>query len=284
VPAGHEDLKLRNWKEVAAAYRGMQEMFADISENGLPRPDDAARMESIRKAGERFHRAAVERPPGLAEGGEATVVTHPAYMANLVAALLERERLPLTDAQSRRLGELAAERGAQCDNSPTLEKDDGTFALERMLARFRVLEGFYAEVFSLLTPAQGQAVSPEERRQRMRLDMATATSVFSGSARLMIMKDENQVTETLTDILARDIQLTERRDELRAIVDAWAHADSYPAADVLDQKGFLRASIVSHAATRMLDLVQRIADGMKLEGEARDRARQLSGVFVFARN
>lgn len=281
---GHPDLKLRNWKDVADAFREMLLQHLDSAERGMPTPDpqDAARMESMRKRAERMMKELFNRPFGLAEGLEVTQVDHPAFAANLAAAVLDRAKMPLTEAQDRRLRDLATERGPLVDEADAVIRDeaDATPMLDRIAARARVVEGFYAELYSMLTPAQGEALSPELIRNRIRLDLASPAATWMPLCRPMFVTDDAQFVGLVAHGLANDFKVLDREAELKAIVEAWVKTDAIPAADLLDRRGFIRSSVVAAAVRRMTELLRLIVEGMKLDEEAAKFARLVRIAYV----
>lgn len=282
VIEGHEDVALRDWKDVVAAYRGMRDVFRCVAEKGVPVPSED--LELLRDRSEKLDKAALRPPPGSKEGQAITVMDHPAFAANLVAAVLEREHLPLSEAQARRLGDLARERSVVVDRAnEAAEKDDGSYLLERLAARARAYEGFYAELYSMLTPAQAEAFSPAEFRHRLLSDLASPAVAWRRMSRPLFVEDELDVLERLTVTFASQFQLEGRREELRAIIETWVKADSIPAADAYDSRGLLRCSLVSAAVARMQDLLRRIVEGMKLEGDMAENARLTPEAFVLLR-
>ncbi len=284
----YPDLQLRNWKEVGAAFMETLVQHREMAEKGMPTPDpeDAARVEAMRPRAERMMSALFSRPAGLAEGRNVTPIDHPAFAVNLAAAVLEHSKMPLTEAQGKRLSDLAVERSPFVDKADAAIRDenDPAWMLDRIAARARVIEGFYAELYSALTPAQGEALSPELLRNRTRLDLASPAASWMPVARPMFFANDDQLVGLISHGLANDFKVLDREAELRAIVEAWTRSDTFPAADLIDRRGFLRTSHVAAAAVRMTDLLNRIVDGMKLGEEAANFARLVSIAYVPLRN
>jgi hypothetical protein len=281
---GHPDLKLRNWKDVAEAYMDMLVQHREVAEKGMPppSPDDAARTQLMQTRAKRMMERLFNRPFDLPEGDKVTAIDHPAFAVNLAAAVLDRAKMPLTEAQARRLQELGVERGPFVDKADAAIDDanDTTYLLARFAARAHVIEGFYSELYSTLTPAQGEALSPEALRNRIQLDLASPAASWMRVCRPMHFSDQNQLVELITNGLANQFKLLDRQDELRKIVEAWAKSDTFDAADLLDRKGFLKASHVAAAVPRMIDLLRRIVDGMQLDEEMANSAKVVPIAFV----
>lgn len=266
----HDDLKMRNWKDIAAAVDDMRSVSREMMEKGAPRPDDSERLDAIQRRMQHFMSAVVMRPNGLDVTRQPTQAQHPAFAVNLVASVLERASLPLTDAQTHRLADLAKERGPPCDAADDeLKKDDPSqWMLRRYAARAALADGFYAEMFAVLTPAQTEAVSPADLRGRLKLDVVSSAGSWGRIARPLIFSNEKQLIESLTIGLANQFGVVDRIGEVRPIVEAWVHEGGFDAADLLDSKGFTRVAHVPAAVPRTIDLLTRVLDGLKLPPEA----------------
>ena len=276
------DLKLRDWSEVAAAIKAQSAMFVDLQEKGVPRGEERERVDQMSKTMERFQKAVYMRPAGSLNMGRSTPAEHPAYMVNAIAAALDAERLPLTEAQSRRLYELAKARGPLYDAAlAASEKPErGAWSLELYAEVARVLEGFHGEVNGTLTAAQSAALVPDLLRYRARADFYSAASAWGRLAEPIPFATEADLAAMLTDSLAQQFGLSERKADLRKIVDVWVGSISTDVPDELDRKGFLRSRYISAAVPRMVELLKQITETMQLSEEAAAGARQIQRAFV----
>lgn len=279
---GHPDLALRDWSEVAASFREMTDLFVGMSEQGPPKPEDQAQMEHVRKVSQRFQRAAFERPAGSQGMGKITLIEHPAYAVNLIAATLDRAKLPLTDAQARRLVDLAKERGPRYDEAAAAAEtpDPALWTLELASAPAGVLESFYGEVQGTLTPAQSAALVPDVLKNRLRTDFLSAGASWGRVAQQMPYGSQEEIVDKITTGLGNQYGLLERKEELRAIVEAWVKTAPEETADAMDRRGFVRTQVVARAVPRMVELLKRIVDVMKLPDEAAAEARQTPRAYV----
>lgn len=279
---GHEDDKRRDWKEIGAAFSALMKVRREIVELGPGALSPDERREKMMKFMTRFQEATVGPPPGPDQTPPAPLrLDHPAFWANVVAAILDNENLPLTEAQATRLRDLAIERAPLADaNLPRPGEDDGSWLLEKAAARARYADEFFAEVYSVLTPAQANALTPTDYRGRMRLDMMGGVPLWGGLMVPMPFTTENEFVETVTTQLATPFLLTERRDELRAVVASWAQDMVVPSSDGLDQVGCFYATRIAERVRLTLVLLHRIADEMKLPPEGVDLVKKWQVAWV----
>jgi hypothetical protein len=283
---GCPDLALRDWSEVAGAVKAMNTMFVDLMEKGVPGAADRDRIDRMSKTMERFQRAVYMRPAGSLSMGRATPPEHPAYAVNLIAATLDAEKLSLTEQQSRRLVELAKARAPLYEAAVAAsdKPEPGAWSLELLAETARVTESFWGEVNGTLNAAQSAALVPDVLRNRARADFFSAASAWGRLAEPISFATEADLAGTITDSLASQFGLAERKAELRKIVEAWVSSFSTDVPDDLDRKGFMRSRYVSAAVPRMVDLLKQVIQGMQLPEEAAAGARQIQRAYVPMRN
>lgn len=285
---GHEDLESRDWKEIAEAFRELGPIQRDLIEkpepplaNPTPENPMSERMMKKVKAVERFRAAAFDTPEGSAPQGTPTGPSHPAFGANLIAAFLDLVKMPLTAAQAEKLGELARERSVAVDAAdPQMLPDDGSYRLDRIVARAEVLDAFYTAAFALLTREQGEGLVPDAWRNRMRTDPFSSGPAWFGVALPYPYQEKDELVARITDGLANHFQILDRRDELHAIVAAWAEDLPYDPPDAYEIGNSLRNARVIRDARRMADLLRRIVEGLKLPPEAVESARNVATAYV----
>lgn len=279
---GHEDDKRLDWKEIGAAFSALMKARREIVELGPGALTPDERRERMMKVMMRFQEAISGPPPGQDEAAPPPLrLDHPAFWSNVVAAILENEKLPLTDAQSRRMLDLALARAPFADaNVLRPGEDDGSWLLEKSAARARSADEFFAEVYAMLTPAQANALTPTDCRDRLRLDMTSGTPLWGSMIVPVPFTNESDFAETVTTQLAMHLQVTERRDELRAIVETWVRDLVVPSSDGYDQLACFRTSRVAEQVRRTVALLQRIAEEMKLPPEGVDLARKWQVAWV----
>jgi hypothetical protein len=279
---GHPDLALRDWADAAAAVRGMSETFAEVAEKGPPSPEDKARLERDQKRAMRLQAAVFQRPPGSSEGAALTPLDHPAFAANLIAATLDADKLPLTEAQARRLVDLAKERGPVYDQAVAAVEtpDPAAWTIELLAARANVLESFFGEVYATLTAAQAQSLVHDTFRNRLRADFLSAAGAWGYIAQPLPFAQDDQLVDTIATGLSNQFGVVDRKEEVRAIVAAWVKANPPETPDALDRRGFLRTQLVARAAPRMVELLKQLVDGLKLPEETAAEMRKVQRAYI----
>jgi len=162
---GHDDLRERNWREVAIAFTEMAEMSQEFRRTGPPDPSseaDAEKMKRMNAVTDRYRAYVIESPIGFGEPPPdqdpsqakpmptITPVDHPAFVVNLVAVLVDRAEAPLTEEQSKRMLEAGLKHSEIRDRPPTPQTPDA-YRLESILAQGTMADAFYADLFSILT-------------------------------------------------------------------------------------------------------------------------------------
>lgn len=279
---GYDDLALRHWPDAADAFVERRKFLLDEFENGAPRPEEKERWNAQMKAAEKYAAFVAGAPPSWDLANPSTPHWHPAFAVNLMAAMLERAHLPLTQAQTERLAALAKERGALIDESTaSLKEDDGrTYMIDKLIARGELFDRFYAEAYSALTPAQADLVSPEKGRGRMRSDAFSSESVWMRTPIPLPYKDPEVVVNSIANGLANDFDIVPRIEEVRPIVREWMKTATGDIADVAEGRGFAKLRRVALAARNMSVLLHRIVDELKLEPPATDKARSIFAAYV----
>lgn len=279
---GHPDLARRDWAEAAAAMRGMVETLLEVVEKGPPTPDDKARLDRDQKRATRFQNAVFLPPPGSAGPSGLTPIEHPMFAVNLIAAALDASNLPLTEAQSRRLADLAKTRAPAYDEAVAAvdKADPAAWALEVAAARASVLESFFGEVYGTLTAAQAEALVPETFRNRLRADFVSAAGAWGRVAQLVPFGQESEFVDRISRGLSNQFGVPDRMAEVRTIVETWLKTNPPEAPDALDRRGFVRTQIVARAVPRTLDLLKRLVDGLQLPEETAAEARKMPRAYI----
>jgi hypothetical protein len=96
----------------------------------------------------------------------------------------------------------------------------------------------------------------------------------------MLFTSDAELTQNLTGAVAAMLGVREQNDAVRPIVEAWVAEGGFPAADLLDARGFTRTSHFAPAVPRMVLLLTRVIDGLKLPEEAQRAARGCNQAFV----
>jgi hypothetical protein len=286
---GHDDLDARDWQEIAEAYLELGPVQRDLTENPEPPPVERPspdrpmppRLAKVANAMERFRASAVDAPDERFKRGLLTDVSHPAFGANLIAATLDLVKMPLTEAQAARIGELAREATPVVDAAdPPILPDDGSYRLDHIVAKAEAVDGFYYQAFSALTREQGEAVSPEKWRNRARTDPLSSGSMWTGIANLQPYAELPELVDRMTDGIMHHFHIQDRREELHAIVAAWAAELGYDPAEELELKQAPRTSRLTRDARRMTVLMRKVVGDLKLPPEAVEDARSEPSFYV----
>jgi hypothetical protein len=274
---GHDDLKLRNWREVAKAFNDMQELARELRVSGAPdpsKPEDEERMKRMNAVTDRYRIYVIEPPEGydvvqppadpnllVQPKPAATPVDHPAFVVNLIATILDRENAPLTEEQSKRLLEVARKH-SEIRDRPDPPIPENAFKLEILLARGQRADAFYADVFEILSTKQAEIVSPAETRGRAGADPIGAGVVWAGVLRPMPFSDIDKLVDEITDVFAASFNMSDRAKDLRPIVDKWAHRITIDSGDPAELAGAVRATRGQQAVRDMLDLLHHVAEDL----------------------
>jgi hypothetical protein len=270
---GHDDLKMRNWREVAIAFTEMTELSQEFWKNGPPDPNspaDAKRTERMNAVTDRYRTYVIESPEGFGvpppdqDPNEAkplpmlTPVDHPAFIVNLVAVLLDRAGAPLTEEQGKRMLEAGRKHSEIRDQPPPQTPYE--YRLEEILAHGKMADDFFADVFSILSTKQAEIVSPAAYRGHAGMDPIGAGTTWSPVLRAMPFSDIDKLVDEIAGIFASSFNMPERAADLRPIVDKWARRISIDSGDQQEiTSGAVRTVRGQNAVRDMIDLLQHVA-------------------------
>ncbi len=290
---GHEDLNRRNWREIAIVYAEMSKIHAAILRDGPPNPDDpksAALLEKQNELIQKFQAYLVETPDGFgvpAPGQppptklpEITPTGHPAFVVNLVGALLDRAGLALSDDQARRLLDVAVKHSEVADRpAPPTSPDD--FALVRIGDKAQEADAFFGDLFGVLTYQQAETIAPSATRDHAGMVPLSSALAWSQVLRAMPFTDVDKLVDEITDCLAGSFNMMDRSDEIRPIVDKWARAQGFDAGDADEiEHGAVRTFRGPGAVKSNLELLHAVLDGLKTPPPDPGRIRGVPIAFV----
>ncbi len=248
---------------------------------GEPAPTEA--VIEIQKLNQPLVLAALKasrKVPGTGVNGS---FSHPAFMANAMAAALEAAGLPLDEGQAKNL-EAIGERYLKLDEERLRAYDDRVFELQKLIEEVDLRDRFLREAFALLSPAQEAALRTEQTRDRVRADIFSAALVYVGRIRFLTYSDPADLARKVLANVRGEILLDDaEREKAKGLVGDWAA--EIPSdllswrPDLLDRQGLVRLGIAHAWAKQTLGLARSLADGLALEGERRARARKIAGVI-----
>ncbi len=199
--------------------------------------------------------------------------THPAFVANALAALLQAAEAPLTDAQRTAFERLTL---TFCDEvaQRLATYDDTTLALDRLRDESELRRRFRDALLDALDPPRRELVAPAGLRDRLGSDLFGDALVLQQTVHVLAFpegEDATLVADAVTalDAVARFSQ--EERERVRRVVSAW-FADA-PAAwhTASPDAAEPDAPAVRDALARTLDLVRRVRAALS-DGSAAARA------------
>jgi hypothetical protein len=277
-----EDIDRRDWIETAKAFLGFIESLRDFAETAdptrpLPPEKEATTKKAMGRWGDAISTVASEQQP-LSR----IPMEDPAFLVNLVPAVLDHLKLPLSAEQHERLGEIARKHiPLVAAAAPSrLPEDPRVYRLDVVADRAQALAAFGDEAQKVLTPAQHAALVPEYHRGRLNLD------IFSGSAPIATAMIHVPYTDTseIVDVIVHDLshafRVVDRKDEVRAIVESWVAAWNYPIPDEREWRGGLFASRILNDVRRGSQLLHRLVEEMKLNEAAAALAREMRSAYV----
>jgi hypothetical protein len=142
------------------------------------------------------------------------------------------------------------------------------------------VEEFYAEAFAALTPAQVEALSPEEFRGRLIVDHLCATPVWAGTFRPVPYDDPEMLERTVLESLSQLFTVLDRVADLEPIVKAWVSEMPYDALDAFEARSMYRTARIERDTRRTVELLRRVVSGLSLDEERASRARSSTNAFV----
>jgi RNA polymerase sigma factor (sigma-70 family) len=220
-------------------------------------------------------------------GGASKVFTHPAFLANALAAALQTAGMPLSDEQRAGLERLASQ--YLTDDAARLARyDAGTLELRKVVDEGDLRARFAASALDLLTPAQRDFVSPPAFRDRLDGEFVSASLFWRDHAAELRFSDAASFAERATDELAKAFELRDdQRPGLRTAVDRWTA--SLPAAwfegedDVLSIRGRTRTSVTADLARREVEFLAGLPAALGLDAAEAERVRAFAGTWRLVR-
>ncbi len=292
---GHDDLKARNWRQVATAIKDMTELTLELRRAGPPDPSSPAEEERRKKADavmERYRAYVIDMPDGYGLPSPdsdpndppppmvvMTPPDHPAFAVNVIAVLLDRAEAPLSEDQAKRLLE-AGRKHSEIRDRPEPPPAENAYALESILVRGSKADDFFADVFSILTTKQAEIVSPAAYRGLAGIDPLGAGALWASVLRPAPFSDIEKLIDELALMLANSFQIPERVADIRPIVDKWAKRISIDSGSAEEMKGAVRAVRGQGAVRDMLDLLHHVADDLDPPAPDMSRVRLVPIAFV----
>jgi hypothetical protein len=205
-------------------------------------------------------------------------------MLNAMATTLEQAGLPLTASQASAL-EARARAAMARDRQRLQGYDDRTWMVRKIYEEAELKDAFFAEAFSLMTAEQVELLSPPLCRGRVRLDLFSASLIFSSLSRPEFFDTpEGLVESTLGGASAR-LELTDaERVTARPVVAAWV--ERLPRelteheTDALDVHGLVPVKLVITAARQQERLLEDLVRTLAVDEERIAKVREYPLIHV----
>lgn len=169
-----------DWEKAGTAASEMAPMLDEVIRGMADGTLDQARaMELGRRNLQLVNAAIALSDSGLSGTGVNGVFTHPASTANLIAATLAAAGLPLDEAQTKELTELADD-FIQREAARVAAYGPDTLAFVRLVEESRLKQQFYDDVNRMLTPQQRTVLHPTPPPASMGSDLFSVGLIWQG--------------------------------------------------------------------------------------------------------
>jgi hypothetical protein len=216
-----------------------------------------------------------------------TAYTHPSFLVNAMAAALEAAGKPLTPAQLDAVSLVAAQSAAE-ETRRRAGYDESAWELQKLLDESALKQRMVDACFAQLSAEQREILAPESVRGRLQADVLSPALIWLRTAQMLPFADRDDLARKAT---AATLDLLGMGEDKGGVVAA-AVSDTlagFPP-EVLDQPadaasmlGMLPLARVVDAATRELAMLKRLAETLRLEGDAAKGIRTATRVLVPAK-
>ena len=217
--------------------------------------------------------------PGTGANGS---FSHPAFMTNAIAATLEALAMPLSTDQNARLT-LVGEDHARRERERLASPDPEAVALRLLVEEAEQKHDFFADAFSVVSPAQLAALRPAVVRGRIAADLFSEGLVWVGRAQPLLYRDQAHLAELVESRVLGDID-SATLERMRPRVAAWIaelpEALLSTRADSLDRMGMIDAEHATAWAREFQRLVELLLQDNDLDERSRSRLRDQGGALV----
>ena len=210
--------------------------------------------------------------------------THPAVVANVIAATLEASGKPASPAQAEELARLAAAATTEETNRRAAYPPT-TFELRKLVEDAEARRRYYDAAFAVLSVEQRDVLVPPAAKGRLQIDLFSEGLVWAARAEVVKFATREELEKRATQGLRDRLGWTEAREPaLASAVAAWVAALPREVVDEpgdpLSQLGMLPSATVLTVAKAELDALERLGDSLRGDDAAVDALRQVSGAFI----
>jgi hypothetical protein len=285
-PAGMEAaLKVVDWKVVGKNLAEMAPLITKFAQDfATTGKYDAETIGRVQQLNGPLVTAALKAAEKTGSKNPNSAFTHPAFMANAIAAALEAAGRPLSEAQAQAIGE-AAEEFTEREARRLASYGEEAWALEKALDESALRDEFFSRAFGQLTAEQRDLLQPAATRGRLQADLFSSGLVWITRSRVLPFRNREGLAADVERQLFGHLALPEdRRPAAHDVIVEWVN--SFPAAeweapvDAMSLQGMAPVSVVVTAATRELALLRRLADVARLDDATVKRLRGVDHVLV----
>ncbi len=202
-------LRAMDWETVGASLHAMPpllEQLADAMLNGKEMPASVGEIQ--RWNGPLITQALTAQRAGVPGTSVNGAFTHPALVANMVYAALQKSSVPLSDDQIQTLDTLGR-RYADEDARRLAAYPAGTLELRKVIEECELKDRFFAEVDSMLTDAQRDQLRPAGARGYLGMDLFSSGLVWATVARPRPFPDLPQLEAMIVSEIQREYGVAE---------------------------------------------------------------------------
>ncbi len=224
VVAGLEDALARiDWKvmgETSSALAAALGELADLLAKGeKPSLELMGRIQQLN--GKLVLEAGHMVEGGIPGEGPNGSFTHPAVVANQIAAVLRHAKIPLTEEQARQLGDLASRLSGE-DALRRAGYGESTPKLQQILDEMALKERFYRDAHGLLDPDQLSNIRVPGAEGRSSLDIFGTGVAWSQFAKPVSGATREEAASAYSGMVSKGLSLSaEQSARLEPIVSKW---------------------------------------------------------------
>jgi hypothetical protein len=224
-------------------------------------------------------KAAAEVDEKLPGDGVNGAYTHPAFMANAMAATLEAAGLPLSPAQAESLGKLAREFSDR-ENARLQGYDEKSYAMQKILDEAELKDRFFEQAFALFTAEQREVVSPAATRGVMGIDLFSSGLMLQMHAQPVPAKDMDGYLGPVESVLVHRAEFPEdRRADLKAAIKVWS-ADLPAEWFAQESEPLFRVALVEEVGRRMVTLLRKVGEEMSVPEACAKKVHEAAVVLL----
>ncbi len=287
-PAFDAELERVDWDDlgdhVARLVAALGEIYEDVNAGRELRPEAVGQLQ--------VHNGALLMVVGPLEevfpGGAANdALTHPAFMATMVAALCHTQELPLSEAQITALDRAAHDASAAVDRALESRRTH-TFRLEALIVEAHAKSAFTDVLRSLLSDEQRALLGREDARGVVGYDLFGPGPMWVGGLDTGRFPASVDAGSRIARGIGRALELDAAQQEAaNRVIAEWFQSLPHEyleraSSPVEERDEAYRLDVVLASAQQMLDMMRRV-DALDLSDAQREAIRNSREVLVLRR-